>query len=356
MMKPYALLLAALLSCPVLFAQKPDRIPPEVMRQTYEEVKTPYKYGLIMVPEPGKMIDCPSIFRDNGKWFMTYIVFDGKGYESWLAESADLLHWKTLGRIMSFTDGTWDATQKAGYIALQDTEWGGSNAPEPFEDHYWMSYIGGSATGYEAGKLGIGIARTKTPAEAREWERLRGPVLSAEDPDARWFETDVLYKSTIIRDPDLNTGHPFVMFYNAKSKLRPNNRGIERIGMAVSNDMRHWKRFGDQPVIDNGAGITGDAQIVRISDLWVMFYFGEGWRPGAFDQFACSYDLKNWTRWEGENLISPSESFDNQYAHKPMVLKYDGVVYHFYNAVDKQGNRGLALATSQPVGKSELSY
>lgn len=52
MMKPYALLLAALLSCPVLFAQKPDRVPPEVMRQTYEEVKTPYKYGLIMIPEP----------------------------------------------------------------------------------------------------------------------------------------------------------------------------------------------------------------------------------------------------------------------------------------------------------------
>ena len=100
MMKPYALLLAALLSCPVLFAQKPDRVPPEVMRQTYEEVKTPYKYGLIMIPEPGKMIDSPSIFRDNGKWFMTYIVFDGKGYESWLAESADLLHWKTIGRIM----------------------------------------------------------------------------------------------------------------------------------------------------------------------------------------------------------------------------------------------------------------
>lgn len=91
--------------------------------------------------------------------------FDGKGYESWLAESADLLHWKTLGRIMSFTDGTWDATQKAGYIALQDTEWGGRNAPEPFEGYYWMSYIGGSATGYEAGKLGIGIA-AQTPAEA----------------------------------------------------------------------------------------------------------------------------------------------------------------------------------------------
>ncbi len=67
MMKPYALLLAALLSCPVLFAQKPDRVPPEVMRQTYEEVKTPYKYGLIMIPEPGKMIDSPSIFRDNGE-------------------------------------------------------------------------------------------------------------------------------------------------------------------------------------------------------------------------------------------------------------------------------------------------
>ena len=39
----------------------------------------------------------------DGKWFMTYLIYDGRGYETWLAESDDLLHWKHLGKVMSFS-------------------------------------------------------------------------------------------------------------------------------------------------------------------------------------------------------------------------------------------------------------
>jgi hypothetical protein len=56
---------------------------------------------------------------------MTYIIFDWKGYETWLAESDDLLTWKPNGKIMAFTENTWDANQKAGYISLVNTEWVG---------------------------------------------------------------------------------------------------------------------------------------------------------------------------------------------------------------------------------------
>ena len=87
-----------------------------------------------------------------------------------------------------------------------------------------------------------------------------------------------------------------------------------------------------------------------------MFYFGAFWKPGAFDRFACSYDLVNWTDWKGEDLISPSEDYDNKYAHKPFVIKNKGVVYHFYCAVDEKGNRGIALATSKDIGKSRLQF
>ena len=49
-----------------------------------------------MVPEDTtKMLDCPSVFRHNDSWYMSYIVFDGNGYETWLAESSDLLNWNT---------------------------------------------------------------------------------------------------------------------------------------------------------------------------------------------------------------------------------------------------------------------
>ena len=49
-----------------------------------------------------------------------------------------------------------------------------------------------------------------------------------------------------------------------------------------------------------------------------------------------------------EDLITPSESYDKKYAHKPWVIKWNGVVYHFYNAVGSEG-RVIALATSKEL-------
>jgi len=328
----------------------------QVMKDIYQEIKTPNKYGLVMVPDDNsKMIDSPSIFKHKKDWYMTYIVFDGKGYETWLAKSQDLLHWEKLGRIMSFTENTWDATQKAGYTALQDYEWGGSYKVQKFNKKYWMSYLGGDAHGYEAGRLGVGIAYTDKVFQPMEWQRLGEPVISANDKDVRWYDNITIFKSTVIWDKQKSLGSQFVMYYNSKGSNKE-NEVAERISMAVSNDMVNWKRFGDRPVIDHQSGISGDAFIARINDVWVMFYFGAFWKPGAFERFACSYDLINWTKWEGENLISPSKPYDEQYAHKPFVIKHKGVVYHFYCAVDKKGRRGLALATSTDIGNSKLSF
>ena len=143
------------------------------MKQVYSEIKTPYKYGLVLIPEEKKMTDSPSVFRYKETWYMTYIVFDGRGYETWIANSDDLLHWTVLGKIMSFTDNTWDASQKAGYIALQDYTWGGSYEVEKYRGKYWMSYLGGASEGYEAGILGIGMAYTDNLVAVKEWQRLR---------------------------------------------------------------------------------------------------------------------------------------------------------------------------------------
>lgn len=323
------------------------------MQKIYQEIKTPFKYGVV-VPQPqtGKMVDSPTVFRQNGQWYMTYIIFDGKGYETLLAKSDDLLSWTHLGKIMPFTNNTWDATQKAGYVALVDTEWGGNYEPEKFEDNYWVSYLGGSETGYEAGRLGIGMATTNNLTRPKELNRFKEPVLAANDQDARWYDDQTIYKSLVIRDKSLNTGHPFVMYYNAKgAKGDAKGHGFENIAMAVSDDMKNWKRMGNKPLITRNTGICGDAQITKIGDLYVMFYFGAFWKPGAFERFACSYDLVNWTDWEGADLIAPSEPYDQTYAHKPWVVKWKGVVYHFYNAVGDQG-RVIALATSKDLKKT----
>ena len=347
-------------------------VPAHVMQEIYNEVKTPYKYGLVLVgADATKKLDCPTVFRHNGTWYMTYIVFDnegnerwsdGKGYETWLATSDNLLDWTTLGRVMSYTTDTWDAYQKAGYNALQDYTWGGSYELQRFNDKYWISYFGGNETGYEAGTLKLGMAYTEGEAHVpHEWQRLPHPILSPADPDVRWWENNKLYKSSVIWDKSERTGYPFVMYYNANGDTTGvrATRWFERIGMAVSNDMVTWKRYLDEPVLAHSRGITGDAVIQKIGDVYVMFYFGafwEGHENAAFNNFAASYDLVNWTDWTGDFLIESSEPFDEKYAHKSFVLKYDGIVYHFYNAVNNEDNRGIAVATSRDLGRSTLTF
>lgn len=334
------------------------------MDRIYQEVKTPYKYGLVMVPSDNdKKMDCPTVFKKDDKWYMTYLIFDGRGYETWLASSDDLLKWTTLGKLMSFSDReTWDAHQKAGYNALQDITWGGTYELKKHKGKYWMSYFGGDGRGYEAGNLSIGMAYTKgNPWVAHEWTRFEKPLFTAKDPDVRWWENRKLFKSSVIADKQRLTGHRFVMYYNANGDSAQNNlktRWYERIGMAVSDDMVHWKRYLREPVVHHPVGITGDAVIQQMDDIYVLFYFGAFWqnRKGAFNRFAASRDLVHWTDWEGANLIEPSEPFDTLYAHKSFVLKHEGVVYHFYCAVNKEEQRGIAVATSKDLGKSELQF
>ena len=80
-----------------LYAQR--EVPQERMEQIYEEVKTPYKYGLAIAPADNHhKIDCPTVFRQGDKWLMTYVVYngksgtDGRGYETWIAEATICLN------------------------------------------------------------------------------------------------------------------------------------------------------------------------------------------------------------------------------------------------------------------------
>lgn len=364
-MNIYYLALLFILSAGNLFAQA--EVPKSKMEEVYEEIKTPYKYGMVIAPQTNdRKADCPTVFRKDDKWYMTYFIYDGqsgkdgRGYETWLAESDDLLEWKTLGRVLSFNDGAWDENQRGGYLSLVDNTWGGGYEIEKFKNRYWMSYIGGNKTGYETAPLGIGMAYTKNdPTTAHEWKSFKKPALAHDDKNGQWFDNVILYKSSIFRDKTNKFGKPFVMFYNAGGINPENNVKAERIGLAFSDDMVNWKRYENNPVVSHEEGITGDAYIQKMGDLFVMFYFGafrESRSYKAYNTFACSYDLINWTDWDGDDLIIPTKDYDEMFAHKSCVVKHDGVVYHFYCAVNNDDQRGIALAVSKPMGRSKINF
>lgn len=358
------------------FAQK---ISKNVMQKIYDEVKTPYKYGMVVAPEDNyHQIDCPMVYREGGKWYMTYVVYngkdgtDGRGYETWLATSDDLLQWKTLGRLLCYADKGWDMNQRAGYPALIDWTWNGSYGMAKYKGRHWMSYFGGEGTGYEAIRkpLNMGMASTKGDiTQAHPWETSSSPVLSINDKSAQWWEKLTYYKSTVYWDKNKTLGKPFVMFYNAGGINPANQLKAERIGIALSSNMTSWRRLplrtakrktGNPVFFHEAPGIiTGDAQIVKFPHYYVMFYFS-AYNPerkyNAYNTFAVSRDLVNWQDWEGADLVYPSKPYDDMFAHKSYVLKHQGVVYHFYCAVNHAGQRGIAVATSVPMGRSQVSF
>ena len=368
-MKKTLLTILSLIS--VLSGFTADIIPQSDMQRIYNEVRTPYKYGMVVAPTDNyHKIDCPTVFRVGDKWLMTYVVYngkdglDGRGYETWLASSDDLLHWNTEGRILSYKEDGWDMNQRGGFPALIDWTWAGNYGISKYKKNYWLTYIGGHGTGYEAVRepLNIGIAWTDGDiTQAHEWQSGNKPLLSINDKDAQWWEKLVQYKSTIYDDPQKTLGKRFVMFYNAGGINPANDLKAERIGIALSNDLKKWKRYEGNPVFANEVGgiITGDAQIAKMGDLYVMFYF-KAYDPSrkynAFNTFAVSRDLIHWQRWEGEDLIWPTKNYDEMFAHKSYVLKHNGVVYHFYCAVNNDQQRGIAVATSVPMGRSQVHF
>ena len=64
--------------------------------------------------------------------------------------------------------------------------------------------------------------------------------------------------------------------------------------------------------------------------------------------------IDNHCAWLGEPLIKSEYAWENLYAHKPWVVVQDGVVYHFYCAVNNQGERFIALATSQSIENNNV--
>lgn len=371
-----AVIAAVTASIAVAAAASPQErtVPQEVMEQVYQASKTPYKYGLVVAPEDNlHKTDCPTVFRHGGRWYMTYLLYSDKGnpgkngYQTCLAVSDDLLHWEKLGILLPFKEEGWDSSQRAGYMALLDNEWGGSYTLSKYKGKYWMSLFGGPNEGYEKMPLSIGMAWTKkapgrwVKGGVSSWTASDAPVLSSSEPSAQWWDNIVQYKTNVFEDPQRRFGSRFVMFYNAGGVNPANGLKAERIGLALSDDMLHWRRYGGNPVFahEQQGIISGDAHIQRMGDLWVMFYFGAFRKDKpykAFNTFAASYDLLHWTDWTGEDLIYPTMDYDEMFAHKSCIIVHEGTVYHFYCAVNDDNQRGIAVATSRDMGVSPVHF
>lgn len=74
------------------------------MQQVYEEIKTPFKYRLVMLlSDISRLSDSPSVFRTVHNLYIFKLVNNRRGYKTYLALSDNLLDWKSFGKVLSFS-------------------------------------------------------------------------------------------------------------------------------------------------------------------------------------------------------------------------------------------------------------
>ena len=322
----------------------------EEMRYVYKKIATPHKLGAVIKWEDC-FTDSPTVFKKDGKFYMYFVAISKdcnvSGYETHLAKSDDLINWEYCGTIFKRNSlDRWDSKQCAGYAAFPDIKLDSAGELHKINGSYYISYLAGNSDGYEPDPLYMGLAKSNDPTDPDGFLRFPEPILRPDDPDSRELERKTLYKSFLFEDELNVTGHKYVNAYNGKSL-----DNTERIFLAVSDDCENWERYGDRPVIDLITGnpdgvICGDPQIILIDDIYVMFFFRYRKGEQAFNTFACSRDLINWTHWNGEPLIKSEYEWENSHAHKTWFIRHNGKNHHFYCAVNDKNERFIALAVS----------
>jgi predicted GH43/DUF377 family glycosyl hydrolase len=317
-----------------------------------QSYQTPYKLGKLVLAASNKegafdsqAVDCPFVFSYKGSFYMTYVGFDGIGYQTGLASSSDLVTWKREDCILR-RDPSSPITRYniAMNWIIRENGLRSPGALKRVKGHFLGAYHAYPSAGYEQGPAVIGLCWSDN---LRNWQ-LEDPCLRSED-GADW-ERGGLYKPCL-----LEHSGTYYLFYNAKTEEK---RWHEQSGVAISRDLKTWQRFSGNPLIHNGTPDTWDDRfasdpcVVLNGKTWAFFYFGLDSGGKARDLLALGKDPFHFEKAH-EILIDvgPPGSVDSTYAHKPSVIFYKGALYHFYCAVSgswPHETRGISVARSKP--------
>jgi predicted GH43/DUF377 family glycosyl hydrolase len=295
--------------------------------------------------------DVPTIFQIEGNdlWYMSFIGFDGKGYQSFIAESEDLVHWENMQLAMGYgPEGEFDyGGVVLGAYLYEDYNIKAPRILKKKEGKYFSLY--GAYPRQGGYELRPGYEGLASSADGLHWQRAKEkPILSVFQEDCGPWEKDCIYQPWLVEHKG-----KYYNLYNAA------NGSIEQLGVAVSDNLYDWKRYDQNPVIPVGPKgsyndlFSSDIKVFWDKDHWTGFFFGVG-REGAHVMVAFSYDLLHWTA-DPEPIYksggNPS-GLDSQYAHKISLVwnPKNETYYMFYNAVGDQG-RGIGLITSKPIDK-----
>lgn len=337
---------------------------PEMAREWSKKYRGWYHYDEHVIPpnpiilghEGIQMTDVPTVYQlpgDIATYYMSFVGFDGEGYQSFVAKSNNLVAWSSFQLSMGYgEEGKFDhGGVVLGAYLYESYHIDAPRVLKKTNDDKFISLYGAYAkkNAYEPDPGFQGLACSN---DGINWMREHDEsILSIHGPgEVRRWEKDSIYQPWLVEHDGI-----YYNFYNAKQMPE----WIEQIGLARSQDLlEEWERHDDNPII--GVSKDGfDTQFCSDPKVfwddtekhWVMFYYGVG-LGAAHIMVAFSRDLIHWIRDDiplyqaGGN---PS-GIDKHYAHKVSVVynPRNETYYMFYCAVGENG-RGIGLITSKPL-------
>jgi len=294
--------------------------------------------------------DAPCVYQlpgQPGRWYLSFLAFNGQGYNSFVAQSDDLVHWGKPRLAMGFgPEGQFDHGGRVVGAYLYDSyDIRAARTLKRRDGKFWTLYgCYPRQGGYE---LRPGYEGLAVSDDGLTWHRAKEqPILSVHDRDCAAWERSCIYQPWLLE----HAGR-YYNFYNAARD------GHEQTGLAYSRNLFDWERYPGNPVVGNrpkgyDERFASDPKVFRDGDHWTMFYFGVG-RGGAHIMIAFSRDLEHWTA-DPEPLYKAGGhpgGLDKTFAHKIALVRNpaNDTFYMYYCAVGVRG-RCIALLTSKPMG------
>lgn len=272
--------------------------------------------------------DAPSMIRANNQYYVFYNGWPSTEINSKIGVAIG----STLQNLTKYAGNPVLAASASGW----DSNW--VTGPRLYYENgvYYMFYIGGNNSGYEAPPSSIGVA---TSTDLINWTKYAGnPILSPGSGGA-WDSTQ------IFRPHVFKWGNTYYLFYNGKNTL-------EQIGFATApNLLGPWTKFAGNPVFgpSNTTGnwspsITSEPYIVRFNNTWAMFY------TGGSDGFGVAYsnDLVSWTDDPNNPIqVAISHALGETPGQANLLLKLE---------IHKLGDKWVAIGTINAVAGIESIY
>ena len=146
--------------------------------------------------------DCPCVYQlpsQPNKWFMSFIAFNGRGYNSFVAESMDLVHWSNPRLAMGFgpPNGFDYGGCVIGAFLYESYDLKAPRLLKRRDGKYWTLYgCYPRQGGYE---LRPGYEGVACSDDGLTWRRAKdAPILAVQDSDCAAWEKDCTYQPWLV--------------------------------------------------------------------------------------------------------------------------------------------------------------